>query len=414
MGLSPSDNTPKTMPEFAYTARDKTGRQVTGTINATGQREAMAVLSSRALYPTDLQSHEPSGSRVRMGRGRVPRQKLATTYAQMADLLQSGVPLLRTLAVLREQTAHARLRHVLGEVHQRVEDGSTLAEAMARYQDVFGEMAVSMVRAGGEGGFLEEALARVAEFTDASEDLRKRTVGAMVYPLFLLAFGVVVVTVLLVFFVPKFDELFARLRERNELPAPTEWLLATSSFVQSFGIFILAGLVAAGWFARRWLATEDGRLWWDRVKLRLPMAGGVFLSLAVARFCRVLGTLLRNGVPILRSLEISSDATGNRILGAAIADATENISAGQPLAEPLAASGQFPPTVMEMIAVAEQANNLENVLIQVADSLERNTWRRLDLLVRMLEPVMLLILAGVVLLVVVALLLPVLKMGTTV
>jgi len=177
---------------------------------------------------------------------------------------------------------------------------------------------------------------------------------------------------------------------------------------------ILPALIALGWFVRRWLNTEQGQLWWDYYKLRLPMAGGVFLSLAVARFCRVLGTLLRNGVPILRSMEISSSATGNRVLGAAISDATENISAGESLAEPLAASGQFPPTVMEMITVAEQSNNLENVLIQVAESLERNTWRRLDLLVRMLEPVLLLILACVVLVVVVALLLPVLRMSETI
>jgi general secretion pathway protein F/type IV pilus assembly protein PilC len=165
---------------------------------------------------------------------------------------------------------------------------------------------------------------------------------------------------------------------------------------------------------RAWLATEPGRFWWDRVRLKLPLFGPILLSLAVARFCRVLGTLLQNGVPILRSLECSSEATANRVLAQAIREASENISAGQPLAKPLAASGRFPPTVVEMIAVAEQSNTLEKVLLQVADALERRTWRQLDLAVRLIEPILLLLLAGAVLVVVVALLLPVLKMGTTI
>ena len=165
-------------------------------------------------------------------------------------------------------------------------------------------------------------------------------------------------------------------------------------------------------YARNKLATEAGRIWGDRLKLRLPGIGGIFQNLAVARFCRVLGTLLHNGVPILRSLEISTSAAGNRILAAAITEAAENISAGQSLAKPLAASGYFPSEVVEMIAVAEESNTLETVLTTIADSLERRTFRRLDLMVRLLEPLMLLLLAGVVLVVVIALLLPVMKMST--
>jgi general secretion pathway protein F/type IV pilus assembly protein PilC len=275
-------------------------------------------------------------------------------------------------------------------------------------------MAVSMVRAGGEGGFLEEALARVAEFTESQDDLRKRTVGAVAYPAFLAVTGTVIVTVLVVFFVPRFSQLFARLRERGELPPLTDLLLNGSEILQHWGLAILAVILGAFFFVRRWLRTEAGRWWRDRVRLRLPLAGPIFLGLAVSRFCRVLGTLLHNGVPILRSLEISRDATGNRVLAAAIGEATENISAGQPLAGPLAASGQFPPVVVEMIAVAEQANNLENVLLTVADSMERRTWRRVDLSVRLLEPILLLLLASVILLLVIALMLPLLKMSAAV
>jgi type II secretory pathway component PulF len=216
-----------------------------------------------------------------------------------------------------------------------------------------------------------------------------------------------------VFFVPRFEGLFAQLRARGELPTVTTALLWTSHQAWRWGWLVLLGLIGGVWYARRWLRSEAGRWWWDRVRLKLPLVGPIFLSLAVARFCRVLGTLLRNGVPILRSLQSSSEATANRVLGAAIRKASENISAGQPLAKPLAASGHFPVLVVEMIAVAEQANTLEKVLLEIADALERRTWRRLDLAVRLIEPMLLLLLAGAVLVVVIALLLPILRMGMT-
>jgi general secretion pathway protein F/type IV pilus assembly protein PilC len=219
--------------------------------------------------------------------------------------------------------------------------------------------------------------------------------------------------VLIIFFVPKFETLFARLKERGELPWVTEWVIWLSETLQSYGVFILAGLIVAFFALKTRLATDEGRMWLDRWRLRVPQAGTIYLNLAVARFCRVLGTLLSGGVPIVRSLEISSDATGNRVLSTAIREAAENISSGEALAAPLGACGHFPRSVVEMIAVAEEANTLETVLPEVANSLESQTWRRLDLFVRLLEPLMLLILAGVVLIVVIALmLLPVLRMSS--
>ncbi len=400
------------MPEFNYIARDQTGRRMEGTIAAAGRGEAVAALAGQQLFPIEVQDAAPAAQPRRVRR--VPAALLAVSYGQLADLLRGGVPLLRALKVIEQQTSHAGLKSILGEIHRLVEDGGTLADAMARFQNVLGEMAVSMVRAGGEGGFLEEALTRVAQFTETQDDLRKRTLGAVAYPAFLAVTGTIIVTVLLVFFVPKFSQLFARLRERGELPMMTDILLATSDFLQHWGLLLLVVVLAGGWMARRWLKTDAGCWWLDRLRLRLPLAGPIFLGLAVSRFCRVLGTLLHNGVPILRSLEISRDATGNRVLAEAIGKATENISAGQSLAGPLAASGQFPPVVVEMIAVAEQANNLEGVLLSVADSMERRTWRRVDLSVRLLEPVLLLLLAGVILLLVIALMLPLLKMSAAV
>lgn len=398
------------MPDFAYIARDNSGQKVTGTITAASQREALAALDKKALFPVQVAAGKQA---VRSGR-RIKPQLMATTYGQLAGLLRSGVPLLKSLNVLREQTSHAGLAEVLTQVHAQVEDGSTLAEAMAAHPKAFGEMAISMTRAGGEGGFMEDALVRVAEFTEQQEELKGRVTGAMAYPIFLGTVGVIVVTVLLVFFVPRFEVLFATLKRRGELPALTEWLLWLSHSLGSYGLFILAILVGFFLYVRTWAKTEAGKLTLDRWKIRLPMAGPIFLNLAVARFCRVLGTLLHNGVPILRSLEISRSAAGNRVLAVSIAAAAENISAGQALAGPLSASGHFPRNVVEMIAVAEEANSLDTVLTDIANSLERQTWRRLDLLVRLLEPLMLLILATIVLLVAVALLLPVLKMNTAI
>jgi type II secretory pathway component PulF len=400
------------MPEFAYIARDLAGTRVEGTLSAGTEREAIATLSARELFPLQVGT---ANRRAAAGRSpRIRAKVMAATYGQLSALIGSGVPLLRSLEVIREQTPHKALAQVLDDVHDRVQEGATLADAMARHRRTFGELPTSIVRAGGEGGFLEEALDRLARFTEQQDDLKSRVIGALAYPTILLLLGLVVVSVLVTFFVPRFETLFGRLKERGELPAVTEWLLSLSHVLQSYGLLIVAALVVAALLIRNRLASDAGRTWLDRWRLRVPVVSSIYLSLAVSRFCRVLGTLLTNGVPIVRSLDISADSTGNRILAAAVHDAAENITAGQALAEPLAASGQFPPDVVEMIAVAEQSNSLEKVLPHVADTLERDTWRRLDLLVRLLEPLMLLMLAGVILVVVIALLVPVLKMSMTV
>jgi general secretion pathway protein F/type IV pilus assembly protein PilC len=397
------------MPEFAYIARDAAGQKISGTLTANTDREVLSILSGRALFPVQV----TAAKAVASSSLRVKGQLMATTYSQLAALLKSGVPLLRSLAVLKDQTANKNLKTILEDVHHRVEDGTALADAMARYPRAFSEMAVNMVRAGAEGGFLEDALERVATFTEAQEDLKGRTVSAMAYPCILALAGTLVVSVLIVFFVPKFAVMFERLRERGELPMVTDWLLWFSDTLRGWGWLIAMVLAAAGTWLYFRLRTPEGRWQADWVKIKIPLAGPIFLSFAVARFCRVLGTLLKNGVPILKALEISREATGNKVLAQAIADATENISSGQSLARPLAASGHFPRMVVEMIAVAEESNTLDRVLVELADGLERRTARQLDLLVRLLEPVMLLILAAIILVVVIALLVPVIKMSQT-
>lgn len=399
------------MSDFAYIARDTSGQRVTGSVAATSEREVLSILSGKSLFPISVTLEKAQTNPL--SRKRVGGQLMATTYSQLASLLRSGVPLLRSIHVLRHQTSNSRLREVLDDIYRRVEDGSTLGEAMSRYPRVFSEMAINMVRAGGEGGFLEDALERVSQFTEQQEDLKSRTAGALAYPVFLAIIGTLVVGGLVIFFVPRFAAMFDSLRQRGELPMLTDWLLWVSAVLRRYGILVLAAAVVAVVMIRQQLETEKGKRWRDYVKLRLPMLGPVFTSLAVARFCRVLGTLLHNGVPILRSLQISRQAAGNRILSEAVAKASENISSGQSLAAPLARCEHFPMTVVEMISVAEESNTLDQVLIEIADGLERRTVRRLDLVVRLLEPMMLLVLAIVVLCVVIALLMPVIKMSST-
>jgi type II secretory pathway component PulF len=400
------------MPDFAYTARDIKGQKVTGSVAAQSEREAIATLTGKSLFPIEVKADMAAIKAA--SNKRVSGQTMAGIYGQMSSLLRSGVSMLRTLAVLRDQSSNKTLKVVLEDIHARVEEGSSLADAMAKYPRVFSEISVNMVRAGSEGGFLEDALERVAQFTEQQEDLKGRTVGALAYPVILAVIGTLVVSVLVIFFVPMFAEIFQQLRDRGELPWLTEVLLFISDTLRSYGLLILLVLVGASVLVRARLQTDEGRFWLDTWKLRLPLAGPILRSLAVSRFCRVLGTMLKNGVPILRSLDISREATGNRVLSLAIAGAAENITAGQSLAKPLAASKEFPQTVVEMIAVAEESNSLDRVLVEVANSLESRTVRQLDLMVRLLEPLMLMVLAGIVLCVVIALLMPIIRMSQTI
>jgi type II secretory pathway component PulF len=398
------------MPEFVYVARNLEGHRVTGEISAASEREVVSLLSNRKLFPLEVtEQKEETGIRIRR---RPPAQAMANMYSQLASLLSNGVPLLRSLTILREQTNSPVLREVLADVAKRIEDGSSIGDAFARHPKVFNEVAVNMSRAGAEGGFLEDALERIARFTSEQSELRGRTLGALVYPFVLFGMGTVIVSVLIIYFVPMFGDLFDQLRAQGKLPWPTDALLGFSEIVRSWGLLIL-GLFAALFITLRVQSgTEKGRYFIDGAKLRLPLFGPIFKDLAIARFCRVLGTLLTNGVPILKGLEISRHATGNSVLSSTIEKATENISGGQSLAAPLLRSGQFPATVTEMIAIAEESNTLDKVLVNIAEDLEKGTSRRLDLLVRLLEPIMLMIMAVIIMFIVIALLMPILNMGS--
>ncbi len=395
------------MPQFEYLARSTNGEQVAGTLQAANRQEALRTLVAQELFPVRVVERRQGW--WSWGTGRVPGKYLAAFYTQLADLLRAGVPLLRSLQILQRQMPHGGFQEVLDQICQDVAQGRPLAAAMQRHQQLFGPVAVSMVRAGEEGGFVEDVLRRIGRFLEHQQELKSRTLAALVYPAFLLVVGVAVVVGMLGFFVPKFEPIFERFAQIGQLPWATRALLGSSQVLQQhWPVFVLA-VAGVVWAGVQWSRRPSGRQVLDRLWLRLPGVGNIVRTMAVARFCRILGTLLRSGVPVLRALQIAQDATGNQVLAQAVAQAAEQVAQGRSLAGPLKASGEFPADVVEMIAVAEEANTLESVLAEVAETMERRTARVLDTLVRLLEPVLLVLMAGMVLFVVVALLGPILQ-----
>jgi len=396
------------MATFNYKAKTSTGETVAGVVTAESQQAALRMLGDRALFPISVREGG-RGARVAIT-GRTKKLKLrtvSTLYSQLADLLKAGVPVLRALDVLARAASNPLVAEILRGVHNDVSGGESLADAMAKHPNAFDYLAVAMVRAGEQGGFLEDVLARISVFTERQDELRNKLLGSMIYPCILLLAGVTVVTFLMVFVVPKIRMFL----EQVEKPWVTTALFGLCDFLQSSGLYLLAGLVVAVVFLVPILRGEKGRLALDRLKLRTPVMGPIVTMVAICRFCRILGTMLHNGVPILQALSISKESAGNRILADEIGKAAESVQKGESLAAPLGSSGLFPVDVVDMIAVAEESNNLETVLVQIADSNEARTARQIDLGVRLLEPVMLMFMASLVLVIAVALLVPILRMS---
>lgn len=400
------------MPDFAYTARTAQGKDVIGSITAASKRDVISALSEQSLFPIKVEDVAPARKFRR--KKRVKTEVLSTNLSQLADLLQNGVPLLSALNILSEQCTNERLAAVLRDVRDQIAEGATLDSAMGKHSEIFDKLTLSMVRAGSEGAFLEDALTRTAKFLEMQEELKSKVKGAMTYPAFLACTGFIVTFVLVVFFVPKFSDLFDQLKQQGTLPLPTIMLLWLSSFLGKYGVFVvLAGFGLVAWFSK-WKKTELGTRKTDAWKLKLPVLGKIFMNLAISRFCRVLGTLLQNGVPLLKALDISSASTGNVLLAEAIQGSAANISSGETLSQPLANCGIIPKPVMAMITVAEESNNLEKVLVNVADSQDKKIERQLDMMVRLVEPIMLIVMGVIVLFILAALLLPVFEMSSTI
>ena len=369
------------------------------------------MLARQSLFPLTVEDAKKGHIEIKLFRSGIPDMLIAQTLTQLADLLENGVPVLTAFQVLVKQTTHPTLKEVVTDLHDRVADGEAIDSAFAAHPKVFNDLTISIIRAGTEGAFLEDALKRTARFLEVQGELRAKIIAAMVYPIILLIVGISMVLVLIIFFVPQFQVMFDTIEEQGgTLPPMTICLLEFRKFLMQYYHYTLIGGAIVFFGVRIQMSTTWGKRFMDRWKLKLPMAGQIFLESAVSRFCRVFGTLLENGVPILRALEISSTSTGNVILADAINKSADNVSSGESLSKPLAETGIFPPQVMAMVTIAEESNTLESVLLNAADTIERGTTRRLDTFIRMLEPLLLLGMGVVVLVIILALLVPIFQM----
>jgi len=396
------------MPKFQYTARNLTGGKVTGHIEADAQGAAIQLIEGRDLFPLDVWSTEDERS-AKSFRGRISNRDLGVMYGQLSDLLGSGVPLLRSLKSIIKSTVNKRLAGILRDIHNAVADGKPLFESMAEHGEVFPTLHTVMVQAGERASFLEDVLESLSVFLERLDELRGKVLGALVYPVMLVMLGGVVMIAALVFFVPKFEPMLAGI----DKPMPTEVVFILSAAIRNYWLLLLAGL--AGIVALFWSALQSpaGKKAMERWRLKIPVAGTALRMVAITRFCRILGTMLANGVPILQALAISRDATGSALLAENINDAIENVRAGEPLAEPLKAGGMFPEQVLAMISVAEESNQLQKVLLQIADSVERRTNQQVDQAVRLIEPVILCLVAAAIGFLALGLLLPIFTMASS-
>ncbi len=404
------------MPEFAYTARQADGQLARGVITADDRRQALSNLAKQSLTP--LQVNAKSGFDLKSFKlpfkKRVSGDVMASTLAQLSELLENGVSLLESLDILAKQSTSSVMQEVLLQIRNDVAQGVNIDQAMSKHS-VFDELTLSMVRAGAEGAFLEDALKRISIFLERREELKGKVTGALAYPAFLLVGGLIVTVILIVVFVPRFESLFSRLEKSGQgLPGPTVVLLGVSDFLRSYGLLVILTVLGSVIAFGRWAQTVQGRWILDGVRLKLPIFGKILHHSAVARFCRVLGTLLTNGVPIVKALQISSSSTGNKRLEQAILRSCENIKSGETLSAPLTASGLVPPSVMAMIHVAERSNTLDSVLIRIAERTELKIEQQLGTMVRLIEPLTLVLIGGLVTFVLTGLLLPIFDMSAAI
>jgi general secretion pathway protein F len=388
------------MAQFQYRATDAEGKILEGVIEAAERNAAVARLQDRGLIP--LRVAEPTAQRsgiasislpsISWKRGVRPRDLLVFTH-EMSTLLAAGMPLDRSLSILADLSERPEMKRIVADVLQSVQRGKSLAEALAQHPKVFPPLYVNMVKAGEIGGVLDHVLQRLTEYLERANELRDEVRSAMVYPFILLFTAFVSVTVLLTYVLPKFGAIFAQAGQ--SLPFSARMLLGVSDAMRSYwwaGI-IVAGLATFGFM--HWVRTPAGRLRWDHFKLRIVLIGDLTRKVAVARFARTLGTLLRSGVPMLQALDIVREVAGNLVLAEAIDEVKVGVRGGSGVAGPLSHSAVFPPLALQMISVGEETGKLDEMLVQVAEYFDKEVRQQVRRLTSLLEPALLLV-GGVV------------------
>jgi type II secretory pathway component PulF len=393
------------MPLFQYKALQANGAVAEGQLEAPGRQEAFTQMAGLGLRPVSLsekagaaqqESLLPASlSGLSFGRKseKVSARELENFTRLLSSLLAAGVPLSRALVILFKEASAPAASAKWKEIHDLVVDGMTLADAMSKSPETFPRVYTAMVQAGETGGFLDLVLAQIADFQAREKELRSKVMTAMLYPSILLVLALGVLVFLLTFFIPRFQLVFAGFGAA--LPLPTQIVIGLSHVARSYGLFVVMGMAIGGFLVRNWFASEAGRRTWEGLVLRAPIVGPLVAEFAMARFCRMLGTLLGAGVPLVQGLSVARKSIGNQILVDAVAHSIERVQEGGQLGASLAAcKGLFPSSVLEMISVAEESGRLDQELIRIANVTEGDLDRQLKTAVAFAEPLMLFFIAG--------------------
>jgi type IV pilus assembly protein PilC len=402
------------MAQFKYTARNTAGKTVEGVIDAPAQRLATDKLRGQRL--TILALNEMKGgsenffSKINPFKKGVGSKDLSIFSRQLATLVSAGVPIVQGLNILGEQIQNPVFRNIVTAIRTDIESGITIADAMKKHPKAFEELYVSMIRAGETGGVLDAILERLSSYLEAAEELKGKVKGAMVYPIVICGVAGAVTLFLLIAVIPTFKNVFASFG--SELPLPTQVLLSISDFLKTNLLFLLLTPVGLFIAIKRWYKTEKGCRTIDSLLIRLPVIGDLLKKVAVSKFTRTLGTLIKSGVPILQALDTVAKTSGNKVVEGAILMARESIREGEKIADPLKESGIFPPMVIQMISVGEETGNLETMLTKIADFYDQEVDTSVKAMTSLIEPVIICVMGVVIGSIVICMFLPIFKMSS--
>ena len=398
------------MSKFTYKALDQRGTQAVGEIEGESKVAAAAALRNRGLTVLDLNEVKSGIGQIQIGGG-IKAKDLTVFSRQFATMVNSGLSMLRCLYVLEEQTPNKKFAKVIGDIRADVEAGIALSDALEKHPKVFSRLYVSMVRAGELGGILDEVLNRVAEQLEKEDSIRRAVKSAMVYPMVIGMFAIIVLIGMVMFLIPIFAAMYRDLGNA-QLPALTRVMVGFSDILRSWrGLVVLVVVIALIWGLRRLKQTERGTMVWDRFKLHIPMGiGQIVRKLAVARFSRTLGTLVTSGVPILQAIEITGQAAGNAVIEKAMKAVQVSVKEGQSITAPLEKESVFPPMVTQMISVGEETGSLDAMLSKIADFYEDEVNASVKSLTSILEPILMLGVGAIVGVVVISMYLPIFNM----
>jgi type IV pilus assembly protein PilC len=394
------------MPQtFAYKVRDKSGNIIDGTLVADNEMLVLQRLREQGYTPLEV-GKEKKGLQfnINITKKKVKLKEVAIFSRQFATMIGSGLPILRALSILAEQTSNPTLAQALTATRLDVEQGSSLSQAMVKHEKVFNDLYISMVRSGETGGSLDDTLLRLAEMLEREVHLRGKIKSAMTYPVAVVGLVSLILAAMLLFVVPQFKSIYTQLG--GVLPLPTRMLLMVSDALKNWWYIVIGMIFLARFLLRRYKKTEHGRQVVDAIKLRIPVFGSLFQKTALSRFASTLAMLLSSGVPILQALDIVIDTVNNSVMGKAVTEVQESVRQGDSIARPLSKSPVFPPMVVQMISVGEETGQVDTMLEKVAEFYDQEVEAQVDSLTSLIEPILIAFVGGCVGAAVIALYMP--------